>query len=1225
MPKTQPPHHPAAIALRAFAILITFTLTFTALQSAAPAHAQIRWRSVEPDPIPPRPAVEVAQTLRQLVPDQAVRHLVVQFSEPVAPNTRGQLRGAGVELMAPLGNYAYYATVTGDGLDVPALAAVPSLQMAQAPQRGFKLHPDILNGPFPAHGIVGRTLVDEQTEPVDVVAVYALFHRDVLLADAVTLVRSFDAEIISRLQTINGLVMELPRPRIEPLADRDEVLWIEPPLPPFDELNDSNRAITQADEVHVIPYNLSGAGVSVLVYDGGYALESHPDFEGRLTQRDFSGLSNHSTHVSGTVGGAGIVNPLYRGMAPGVTIESYGFEQEGGLQMGFLYTDPGDIEVDYGEAINTFGVDISNNSIGTNTAPNGFPCSWEGDYNVTSNLIDSIVGGSLGAPFRIVWANGNERQGAASCGSTYHTTAPPACAKNHITVGALNSNDDSVTGFTSWGPCDDGRMKPDLSAPGCQSNGDNGVTSSSSSGGYATLCGTSMASPTVCGLSALLLEDFRQQFPGLPDFRNSTLKILLAHKAQDIENLGPDNKSGYGSVRIKDSVDFMRTGNFFEAEVDQGGTHSVLVVVDPTDLQLKITVAWDDVPGTPAVDPVLVNDLDLVVTDPSGIQHFPWTLDPNNPGNPAVQTQADHLNNIEQVLVDNPEAGVWFVDVVGFDVAAGPQVFSLAATPFLVNCSSQGTVATDSNLYGCETSAEIRVVDCDLNTDDALPDTVTVTISSPSEPAGEAVVLTENGDLTADFRGTILLSETDDVGVLLIADGETVTVTYTDADDGQGGTNLPRTAQATLDCLGPVISNVQVVAVTAETATVTFDTDESATGTVRYGAACGSLLQSISETAPDTTHMLVLTGLGAGSTFFFVVDAVDPQSNASTNDNAGACFTFCRDVFFADNFEVDQGWTAQVAGATAGFWERGVPVNDPGWEYDPAFDADGSGQCFLTQNQPGNTDVDNGAVILITPVIPLPPGGLTIKYDYFARLSNTTGGVDRLLVEIKTNQGLNSWVEIARHDADGGLSWHENIIDQAALDAAGITLGASTQLRFTANDDDPQSIHESGVDAVEILSFECQSGLPIPAAPSGVAATDGQRCDAVQITWDAVPDAADYEVWRNSFDDNAGATQIASGVIDTFFDDTTAAGGDLFYWVKACNTSGCSPFSLSDVGHLGQPGDFDDNGVIDGDDIQGFVDTVVLSPLDACVDVAAPIGTYDSADTAAFVSALLTP
>ncbi|MDH3786724.1 MAG: S8 family serine peptidase, partial [Acidobacteriota bacterium] len=230
-------------------------------------------------------------------------------------------------------------------------------------------------------------------------------------------------------------------------------MYVEPPLPPFDELNDSARTIIGAQAAQDPPHGLTGAGVSVLVYDGG-KMASHPDFGTRLTigMSDTAGISDHSTHVGGTIGGDGTSSTgQYRGMAPAVDLVSYGFEQEGGLQQGFLYTDPGDLEADYTEALALYGVDLSNNSIGTNTAPNGYPCEWEGNYGATGALIDEIVRGSLGDPFRVIWANGNERQGSARCGSTYLTTAPPACAKNHITVGAMNSNDDSTTDFTSWG------------------------------------------------------------------------------------------------------------------------------------------------------------------------------------------------------------------------------------------------------------------------------------------------------------------------------------------------------------------------------------------------------------------------------------------------------------------------------------------------------------------------------------------------------------------------------------------------------------------------------------------------------------------------------------------------------------------------------------------------------------------------------------------------------
>ncbi|UCC31530.1 MAG: S8 family serine peptidase, partial [Phycisphaerales bacterium] len=576
-----------------------------------------------------------------------------------------------------------------------------------------------------------------------------------------------------------------------------------------------------------------------------------------------------------------------------VTIESYGYEYDGsGI---FLYTNPGDIEDDYDEAINVYEADISNNSIGTNTCWNFFPCNITGDYGVTSVLIDSIVTGSLGDPFRIVWANGNERD-CPNCPTEhqngYHSTAPPSCAKNHLTVGALNSNDDSQTTFTSWGPCDDGRLKPDVSAPGCQSSDDFGVTSCTAGGGYDSMCGTSMASPTVCGLGALLLQDFRAHYPGELDFRNSTLRVVLAQTAQDRGNPGPDYSFGYGSARIQPAVDLMRSGNFLEAEVDQGGIYSVLVVVEPGDPELKVTLAWDDAPGTPNVDPALVNDLDLVVYDPSSAQHFPWLLDPDNPSDPAVRTQADHVNNIEQVFVDSPASGAWRVEIHGFNVPVGAQAFSLCATPLLIQCSTQGVISLDRVKYQCESVANIQVVDCDLNTDDGLIETVQVTIESDTEPAGETVLLTETGPETAAFRGTIALSTTDAAGVLQVTEGDTVTATYIDEDDGFGGTDIVVEATAVVDCQGPVISNVQAVDIGPLDATITFETDEPAQGVVRYGLSCGSLIEEAMASGYQTSHSVHLVGLEDDTTYFYAVDAEDEAGNTASDDNGGNCYTF---------------------------------------------------------------------------------------------------------------------------------------------------------------------------------------------------------------------------------------------------------------------------------------------------------------------------------------------
>lgn len=175
---------------------------------------------------------------------------------------------------------------------------------------------------------------------------------------------------------------------------------------------------------------------------------------------------------------------------------------------------------------------------------------------------------------------------------------------------------------------------------------------------------------------------------------------------------------------------------------------------------------------------------------------------------------------------------------------------------------------------------------------------------------------------------------------------------------------------------------------------------------------------------------------------------------------------------FADDFETDLGWTVENLGASSGDWERGVPVNDPSWEYDPVSDGDGSGQCYLTQNEMGNTDVDAGATRLISPILDFRTGNITIDYAYYLHLTET-GGADHLLVELSSNGVSGPWIEIARHDTHGGTAWRTHSVGQTDLDALGIALTENMQLRFTVNDADPQSIVEAGLDGIQISSLDC--------------------------------------------------------------------------------------------------------------------------------------------------------
>jgi hypothetical protein len=175
---------------------------------------------------------------------------------------------------------------------------------------------------------------------------------------------------------------------------------------------------------------------------------------------------------------------------------------------------------------------------------------------------------------------------------------------------------------------------------------------------------------------------------------------------------------------------------------------------------------------------------------------------------------------------------------------------------------------------------------------------------------------------------------------------------------------------------------------------------------------------------------------------------------------------------FADDFEADQGWTTQN-NATTGLWQRGVPVDDAGWAYDPTADGDGSGSCWLTQNGVGNTDVDGGSVTLTSPPLDLSNPGDSIRYDYFLYLT-VEDGVDRLLVEGRSGGG--AWQALVAHTTSGGLAWREHEITRTDLLAAGVSPGPDVQLRFTANDTGTASIVEAGLDGVLVGRSDCGVG-----------------------------------------------------------------------------------------------------------------------------------------------------
>jgi len=152
-------------------------------------------------------------------------------------------------------------------------------------------------------------------------------------------------------------------------------------------------------------------------------------------------------------------------------------------------------------------------------------------------------------------------------------------------------------------------------------------------------------------------------------------------------------------------------------------------------------------------------------------------------------------------------------------------------------------------------------------------------------------LLEETGDT---FHGWLDTEEGDPIpedGVLQTSDGQLITVTYEDADDGTGNPAVS-TATATVDCVGPVVTDVAVTVTSFTRATVTFTTDEPSTAYLRYGTSCGALTETSATTPEGTTHEIVLADLDSFADFFFVIVATDRAGNETVDDAGGTCHQF---------------------------------------------------------------------------------------------------------------------------------------------------------------------------------------------------------------------------------------------------------------------------------------------------------------------------------------------
>ena len=489
--------------------------------------------------------------------------------------------------------------------------------------------------------------------------------------------------------------------------------------------------------------NLSGSSKvmndKMAIWDGGIVYAAHQEFAGKaISFPDGStNIVEHSTHVAGTLTAKGVYAPA-KGMSFGAnTLLSYDFNND---ESEMTAAAPNLLLSNHSYGYTAGWIYDGDNAIWDWYGLPGDSVDYKfGYYDTHSQKYDQIA---YSAPkYLIVAAAGNSRGyngpavGTSYNGYTsrtngtiinkgprvagissqiyYDNLTSPAIGKNVLSVGAVNPlpNGPATAGsvqiayFSSWGPTDDGRVKPDICGDGVNVLS-TGITSTDA---YIIESGTSMATPNVCGSLYLLQEYYSQKNSGI-FMLAATLKGLACHTAFDAGNAGPDYIYGWGLLDMAKAAQAITDNGTYslinEKTLPQGQTQTYNVVASGNGV-LKATISWTDPAGTPGATgvinvrtPKLVNDLDIVVSD--GTTTFnPWVLDPNNPA--ALATTGNNIvDNVEQVYIPNSVPGKSYTINVSHKgtLSSGSQNYSLIVTGIggTAYCLSAPSSSADSRI-----------------------------------------------------------------------------------------------------------------------------------------------------------------------------------------------------------------------------------------------------------------------------------------------------------------------------------------------------------------------------------------------------------------------------------------------------------------------------------------------------------------------------------------------
>jgi hypothetical protein len=867
---------------------------------------------------------------------------LIQFTDRFQPGWRVELGKLRVDLVRFVPEDAFVARL--DQTNLRQVRELPFVQWVGEYRPELRVHSSLqarLQGKIAATNLVDvRLLLSQRARPDEI-------------SKATLSLEAFQRMSKSSLGTV--LQGKITGQQLAGLARSEAVLWIEPAsaMRLHDEIsskivgggevaprrggdglgedlsgNASTRKTAKGLEAHATltqQLGFDGRGVTVAVADSGLHngdMESmHPDLAGRVEAfffydnlEDAADEHSHGTHVTGIIAGDGATGEIDEygalyglGVAPGARIVAQRiFDGTGN------YRPPPSFETLTRDAVQA-GAVIGSNSWGGDT---------QGRYDITAAEFDALVRDADAItpgdqPYILVFSAGN-------AGPATQTIGTPAVAKNVIAAGASQNNryefpiysdgQEVMADFSGRGPCEDGRIKPDLVAPGTwiaslQSEAASGINSwSAISPSYQYQGGTSQAGPHVSAAAAVFIQFYREQNQGQTP-SPALVKAALINSAAEMgarrppgfldedefEEGGeighaPNMDEGWGRVDLTRIIGSSRSYEYIDQRttLSTGQVYEQRVIVSPN-ARLKITLVYTDVPGLPAAIPALVNDLDLEVIAPDGKLYrgnafFEGESVPDTP-------VGDRINNVEAVHLSGPLPGEYLVRVRARNVVedihqrlegAPEQDFALVISGDLPK-PGEGVIYWDRAAYRAPATATIRLIDPQL----ASQPTATIKVTSTTEPDGEMIVLQAVGAEGA-FIGAVSLAPgpaAPNDGLLQVAHKDVIKAIYLDNDPP-----AERVAEAEIDLAPPEISEV-VARTQFGRIAIGWLTDEATASAVVFGLP-GNVTQVISNHVFQVSHSVDLPPLEAGRLYQFYLLSTDAAGNTTTNNNDGALFSF---------------------------------------------------------------------------------------------------------------------------------------------------------------------------------------------------------------------------------------------------------------------------------------------------------------------------------------------